>query len=250
MCKTTLDFTPNDINRLKEFVKQNQSKNYVEKREKRNVHLSLPEISRELMWENQFDCLLTSCQKSGPNSQVAKFLHPNSFPFSLVECTKKKKYIEKFVTDTLYLYGGIRFSSKIGKYAANNFQWLDDGGWNYLESILNLLINLRCRTPELSDKIIERKVSYLIMEKFCGIGTTQSRNYLQLLGLTRYEIPISSRFLGWLKEFGIPIEIKPKALSYPSTYDSVLDEIQELCVKLNILPCVLDACVFTRNDDE
>jgi hypothetical protein len=46
----------------------------------------------------------------------------------------------------------------------------------------------------------ERIVARVLDEQLRGIGPKQSRNLLQELGLTRYEIPLDSRVAGWLNE--------------------------------------------------
>ena len=62
-----------------------------------------------------------------------------------------------------------------------------------------------------------------------------------MLGLTIHEIPIDSRVAGWLKANGLPVK-------YPLTnerdYCRVLDDIQELCRRAKIVPCLFDAAVF------
>ncbi len=87
-----------------------------------------------------------------------------------------------------------------------------------------------------------------IDDKFSGFGPKQSRNFLQWLGLTRYEIPIGSRVVKWLKDFGFPGALSADALSDKDYYHFVSDGIQELCRASDIYPCLLDAAIFIRLD--
>jgi hypothetical protein len=256
--------SPSDIEKTLNFVKQMESKKYVKRRMQYNVLLPPQEISRNEIWETLFDCLLSTQQKSGPNSAIANFLNLKPFPFSYDRCLKEKN-IQDFVTKRLTEHGGIRRTSDIGKSVEYNLNWLETGGWTKLDKLIGILKEQRKQTPGLEHKKCERQISHKIGGFFRGIGQKQSRNYLQLLGLTRYEIPIDSRFVKWLAENRFPLVIanvsintvdkKEKKriiqhLTEPDWYDAILDKIQELCYKGKILPCILDASVFASFDEE
>lgn len=51
----------------------------------------------------------------------------------------------------------------------------------------------------------KRELADNIDQLFKCFGSKQARNFLQALGLTKYEIPIESRMMNWLEEFGFPI---------------------------------------------
>jgi len=62
---------------------------------------------------------------------------------------------------------------------------------------LENLIEIRKREPRDSDYVVERKVATYLSEGFAGegfhrVGSKQARNILQILGLTRFEIPLDS----------------------------------------------------------
>jgi len=176
-------------------------------------------------------------------------MHEKPFPFSYAICSEQENLTE-YVTRTLKSYKGIMYYNNIGTSVGKNYRWFSNGGWDKFEGLINPLIKQRKQIPALEDQKIERKACEELRSYLQGIGTKQARNYLQLLGLTRYEVPIDSRFLSWFNELGIPITLNPKALSYAPTYNAVLDKIQELCVKADVLPCILDACVYGRKDEE
>lgn len=243
------NITPNEVDRVKLFVKENEFRNFVKKRKKENIELPPPSLNRNLIWEVQFDCILSTQQKSGPSSAVAKFMHEKPFPFEYSICSEQTN-LKGYVTETFKKYSGIRFIDKISRWVELNYSWFNNGGWERFEETIDPLIEQRRRLPKIEDQITERYACEAIRTFLMGIGPKQARNYLQLLGLTRYEIPIDIRFLHWLKEYQLPIDIEQKALSYPPTYNAVLDKIQELCIKAGLLPSLLDACVFARNDEE
>ena len=99
-------------------------------------------------------------------------------------------------------------------------------------------------TPEM-----EREVANFIDERLVGFGPKQSRNLLQSLGLTRYEIPIDSRITKWLTEFGFPVKLSAGALADQGYYEFVMDAVQQLCREADEYPCVLDAAIFSSFDD-
>jgi hypothetical protein len=68
------------------------------------------------------------------------------------------------------------------------------------------------------------------------------------LGLTKYEIPIDSRITRWLNAFGFPFHLTAGALSDPHYYNLVSDGIQTMCKQSDVLPCVLDAAIFSSYD--
>ena len=51
-----------------------------------------------------------------------------------------------------------------------------------------------------------------------GIGPTRARNLLQSLGLTRYEIPLDSRVVRWLRD-RLGWNIGMESLSRPEYYE-------------------------------
>jgi hypothetical protein len=138
-------------------------------------------------------------------------------------------------------FGGIRRSEKIGRELAMNLKHLEDGLW---DDILPRLETLRTN-PSPSEEL--NAAAYLA-EKLLGVGPKQSRNLLQILGLTRYEVPIDSRLTKWLNEFGFPLRLSSVALSDPNYYNFVSRGIQELCKAAEVYPCILDAAIFASRD--
>ena len=82
-----------------------------------------------------------------------------------------------------------------------------------------------------------------------GFGPKQSRNLLQALGLTRYEIPIDSRIIKWLNgSISFPVKLTATALSDRNYYQFVCEGFQQLSAACGIYPCILDAAVFASYD--
>jgi hypothetical protein len=255
------EISDTDIDTTLSFVHEMMGKNYVKKRIRDNIAFPPPEISQLLIWEGMFDCLLSTRQKSGPGSAIAMFLNQNPFPLPYGTCVGQDDP-ESFIRDTIGSHRSIQYKNKIAQFAAHNLRWLETGGWVKIDQWLLPLQLQRKANPQPNHKISERQASHDFDEAFLGIGPKQARNYLQLLGLTRYEIPIDSRFIKWIvaNEFPLLFDGKPvqsldrkiinQRLSVPYWYDGILDRLQELCNRCDILPVVLDGCVFASFDGE
>jgi thermostable 8-oxoguanine DNA glycosylase len=137
----------------------------------------------------------------------------------------------------------LRRSTKIAIEGAKNFAILESDRWSRLDATL-------ARLPTDDEPDAERTAADFLAETFHGIGPKQSRNLLQDLGLTRFEIPIDSRIARWLNAFGFPVRINAATLADPNYYAFVSRGVQELCRAAGVLPCVLDAAVFASYDGE
>jgi hypothetical protein len=238
-----------DIRLIKEFVASQSGKSFVKKRIEKNVNGPVPEFNREIFWNTMVSCLLTTQQRSGPQSPVTRFISTNPFPLNLDKCMAQDN-LKKFVEDTITNFGGLRRAKIIGEEVLYNFKWLKNGGWQEIEAIAERLLGNRKRSPKFDDKYIERKASKIVMDGFKGFGPKQSRNLWQSLGLTRFEIPIDSRITKWWNANGFPVKISPGGLSDENYYNFVMDGIQELCKASEVYPCVLDAAIFASFDQE
>lgn len=100
----------------------------------------------------------------------------------------------------------------------------------------------------------ERSVARYVRENFYQIGLKQSRNIIQMMGLSQYVTPLDSRIVSILKEYKgiehIPDEkvALKAALQNESWYLGIEDQLNELCVKLGVKPCILDACAFVSKE--
>ena len=96
----------------------------------------------------------------------------------------------------------------------------------------------------------ERRAADYLNDKLKGFGPKQSRNLLQWIGLSRYEVPIDSRITKWLNEFGFPVRLTAKSLGDRHYYHFVSTGFQKLSEACGIVPCVLDAAIFASYDGD
>jgi hypothetical protein len=253
MAQIEWKFSEEEINHIQDIIADQENNPFVQMRWEQNVSKVEIDVSEEQFWNALLAALLTSQQRSGPDSHVTGFLKDEIHTVSLGRC-RDVADVTNFVSETLGEYGGIRYYNNIGDACEKNLERLDSGGWTDLRHELEKLIELRERAPKVTDYAIERQVATFLSERFAGeglhrIGSKQSRNILQILGLTRYEIPLDSRITKWLNtNFDLPYRISGDGLSTPAYYHFIMDIVQDGCSTSGALPCLFDAAVFSSYD--
>ena len=239
-----LHIEENDIETVRNIVNLQINHEIVIERINRNVNGNLPETSQSEIWRAQMMCLLTSQQRSGYNQPVARILDESPFRLSYENCLGENN-VESFINLTLMNSSGIRFRNKIAKCAAANFNKLENGGWDELLTWRENLREQIRQQPNTLHYELERQAA-LYMTNYKGFGPKQSRNFWQSLGLTRYEFVLDSRITGWLqREIHFCIPLASQALGNEKYYVFISDALRELCLQAGVLPCVLDAAVFS-----
>jgi hypothetical protein len=229
-----------DVEQVSRFIHKLKDDAFVKERIRRNLASDKQPISREDFWDWMIGCLLTTQQRSGPKSPVARFL---SKPFRLrLELCEPHSDLAEFVRTTLTEFGGIRFTTKIGGQVEKNLRLVQGEHWTQCFSHLDTV----CLDGTIET---ERRAANFIEEHFTGFGPKQSRNLLQCLGLTRYVLPLDSRLTKWFNKFGFPIRLSANLLSERAYYEFIEDAVQELCKRCDVYPCVLDAAIFASFDD-
>jgi hypothetical protein len=233
---------PSDIVRVRAFYERHHASPFVKLRIDRNLRTERPPVTKGQFWGYHVGCLLTTQQRSGPNSPVARFIQKRPFILPYEVC-RDRMDLAVFAQSVLSGFGGLRRSTKIGSELAANMAFLEAGGW---QPTMRLLEGVRSDpTPE-----SERRAADYLGDNLKGIGPKQSRNLLQGLGLSRWEIPIDSRITKWLNQFGFPVMLSANALGDRNYYNFVSQGFQRLCDACGIAPCVLDAAIFASYDGD
>lgn len=228
-----------DIDKVKKVIADNENA-FLQARQLRNVEKQNIVIDKDKIIKTMIMCLLTSQQRSGPNSTVGQFLRLHPFPIT-IEKLKKTNNIEEFIKVTLKENGLTRYVNRISSFFASNYRVIVERNWTLIKELEEL--------KTANSKIKERNIADKLANDFNGFGPKQSRNFLQALGLTKYEIPIDSRITTWLNDFGFPVTLTSSPLGDKGYYHFVSDGIQELCEKAKIYPCILDAAIFSSFDN-
>ena len=238
-----IKFSSHDIKNIVYQVNKNNHP-FIQRRREVNLSRMIPSYSRGKIWWTMVMCLLTSQQRSNSGSPIHRFLFANPFALTL-DSLETSTNTEEFIRETLENYGGIRFAPKIAGYMKFNLDKLNSGVWEGVERHFQILLAQRKQTPKPDHYVAERVAARYMNETFKGFGPKQSRNFWQDLGLTRYEFVLDSRFSKWLKQVGFPIPVSPGSLSDEEFYCFLSDTLRDLCVRAEILPCVLDAAIFS-----
>lgn len=229
-----------DIAKVAELVARSEKNPFVKRRRQRNLGQPRPEVSRATAWMAIIGCLLTTQQKSGPGKPVSRFLGGCPFPFSYDTCQAHSQ-LEPFARETLSGFGGIRRSPTIANQIVRALRQLEQGQWE-------ILLAHAARVDAANDFEVERVAARYIAETFDGFGPKQARNFLQWLGVAKYEIPIDSRVTKWLNREIMSFDLNANLLSDATYYEMVSDGIIALCRQASIPPCVFDAAVFASFD--
>ena len=229
-----------DIDKVKRVIADNKNA-FLQARQLRNVEKQNIVIDENTVVKTMIMCLLTSQQRSGPNSAVGQFLRLDPFPIT-IENLKTTGDVEEFIKETLRQNNLTRYVNRISSFFASNYRKIVDRNWKLINELEELKIS--------DSKVKERNIADNLASDFDGFGPKQSRNFLQALGLTKYEIPIDSRITTWLNDFGFPVALTSSPLGDKGYYHFVSDGIQELCEKAEIYPCILDAAIFSSFDND
>lgn len=236
----TWNITQTDINKVEKVIADNENA-FLQARRLRNVDKQNIVIDKDKIIKTMIMCLLTSQQRSGPNSVVGQFLRLDPFPITTDILTMTEN-VEELFKNTLRQNGLTRYVNRISSFFSSNYRTITESNWTLLKTLEEL--------KHSDSKIKEREIADKIASNFDGFGPKQSRNFLQALGLTKYEIPIDSRIITWLNDFGFPVSLTSSPLGDKGYYHFVSDGIQELCEKAKIYPCILDAAIFSSFDND
>lgn len=229
-----------DAQRIRDFVRSRRRDPLVRQRISRNVRRERDPVNVSRFWHALLLGLLTTQQRSGPDSPVTRFLGRRPFPLNFRRCSRARSP-SSLAQRTLHSHGGIRRVATIADQVSRNLPLLRGNRW----------IATRAQLRRLEHRHVaktEREVAGFLAKSFLGLGPKQSRNVLQFMGLTRHEIPLDSRVIRWFNRYGFPLKLSAQALSDPNYYAFVSDGIQALCKTSGVLPCVLDAAIFSSFD--
>lgn len=226
---------PKDVEVVRDIIAAHKENSIVVDRFERNLQPIKPPVERDEFWVRSICCLATSQQPSGEDSRVARFVNKTPFPLTLDVC-RNCEHLRELAKSEISS-AGLRFNERIAGFVVENFAYLEDGGW---QETMRVLDSLR----ETQTAECERVTAEFIDTHFKGFGPKQSRNLLQWLGLTQYEIPLDSRIMKWLNKNGFPVHLSAAALGDRNYYNFISDGVQELCRQSGVKPCVLDAAVF------
>lgn len=232
-------FSNSVITRYRKLIEENKNLPGAVRRKKLNIETPRKDlrIDKEVFWEKLVIGILTSNVTN--NTDFRKKLNDSEI--------LKYKIVKKDLKDREGISKRLK-EYKIGRYDRNsnalmkNMEILDKN-WKETEKFLE---TLRYDTTLKKERDVAK-----YLELYTQIGLKQSRNIIQMLGLSRYVVPLDRRMNTTINEYG-GIEMPKQADPYSSKYGyaDIENQINTLCAELNIYPCFFDACVFWSKDDE
>jgi hypothetical protein len=234
--KMTWCLGASDIEKVKRLIEKGKDYPLTRERTELNLRADKPQVQKADCWREMVICLVITQRSPDPDKPAGRFIETRPFPLRYVICLQQETGLKSY-TRKLLKERGIGRQKRISKAVVENWIKLDDGFWGRM---LEELENLR----QHQDAKTERKTADFIQEEFTGFGPKQARNFLQSLGLTRYEIPIGGKVAKWLNHEGwFPVPFSADALADRVFYCFVLDRIRDLCEKAGVFPCILDAAI-------
>ncbi len=229
------------LNNISKVIQNNIHKAIVQKRINTNIKKQGIDLSQSNIWKKIVGCEITTQQKSGFGSPVDLFLKSSNNP--VLDYDKCKKLQEQDISEELS-NGHLRNNKRIASFLIRIINLLESGEWNILIEKLESLNKDHTKQEEI------QVVQYLHSGLYPGLGLKQSRNFIQWLGLSVFEIPIDSRELKVLKKCKFNFVPGASALQDEVTYLFLESGIQKACELLDIKPCILDACFFASFEKE
>lgn len=231
--KIKLDISTNTLDKYADFVELHQNKRIVQDRRRNLKPSAIDEVTADDFWRAFLVGILTSQQRSGAGSGVEDLLNTElgllswdwckCNPQKIVDILKTKKY-------------AIRFPESKATYLIAGANFIEENWPTLYEKLQGL------RSDQVG--VAEERAVARYLQSFKGIGPKQSRNMIQHLGLSRYEIPLDSRIVKRLKELGFPVPLSSKALADEEYYCFVEDVLRDILCRIGVLPCIFDACAF------
>jgi len=236
--KMNITYDAKDIKMIQSVVELQTNATFLKNR---IAVMKKPKITKEIFWKSIIMGLLTSQQKSSPNSPINKILSTKPFIFGLNQLDVGNKKLQQLIIQKMNSKSGIRFVNVISLRIFENYnifmnEWID------LEKRSKQIIKMKGR-----ERInAEREFAFHLQDLFVGIGPKQSRNILQFLGIALYEIPIDSRSMKWIHQnLSFPFPLNAKIMINEEYYCFVLNFIQNICDKAKVRPAIFDAAVFS-----
>jgi hypothetical protein len=221
--------------KYRDFIARYYGRALVAERVARNIRHVDVEISKAIFWRTLVGCLLTTQQRSGEGSRVSTFLQSDDNLLQVRYCLATKN-LAAIAEKTLGQYG-LRRGRLVGVEMARAAAWLGGNGWDMVRKQLKSIVSH-------TTKKRERLVAQFLQQHVSGLGPKQSRNLIQWMGLTKYEIPLDSRLVKVLRGLAFPVPLSAAALADESYYCFVEDGLQQLLKRIGVYPCIFDACAF------
>lgn len=232
-----MGFSKAVLSSYKKLIEENIDKKFTRERYKHNVLREGMQISEGSFWRAIVKGILTTQTTNNKTFRDnIKELKIDNYSY-MKKVEDKAEYVKKL--------SGIRFTNKKPKAISRSMDILNEK-WNEIKKHLETI-----KDETTLEK--ERKVADYIRITFQGnqIKFKQSRNIIQMMGLSQYVVPLDSRVMGILQEHGgIKMPGQKHPLNSNCGYCDIEDQVNELCAALGVKPCIFDACAFASKEQD
>jgi len=128
-----------DISKVKKVVLDNENP-FLANRRRKNIDRRGIEITKDTVIATMIACLLTSQQRSGPNSNVGKFLNLIPFPLTY-EGLIKSNDLKKYTKNILIKNNLKRYVNRISDFFSNNLKLIEDNNWETTEDQIKVEVS-------------------------------------------------------------------------------------------------------------
>ncbi|MFO7681049.1 MAG: hypothetical protein R6X34_13455 [Chloroflexota bacterium] len=129
---------PQDLAQVHAFFQAYEADPFVQERRRRNLAAVKPPVGEGAVWDALAGCLLTTQQRSGPQSAISRFIGERPFPLGYDLCQSQEN-LEQWVHKTLTNFGGIRRTNILASEIQVNFTNLESGLWSEMLQTLDAL---------------------------------------------------------------------------------------------------------------
>ena len=239
-----------DVQILKKIKHQYIKSKLVLRRKKRNIDIPYRQPTRQKLWHGFVIAILTTQQRLTPDNPVGRACR--RLPVFLRLSRMKKMTLED-LRQQMSRHDLTHMLLTVSERLMGIYKYLESGGWDVLEKdILKPLFYFRSKKARWSSKaIIAEKLAADRLagnEHLKGVGPKQARNFLQHLGLIRFETPLDSRVLNFLKITSPEAPLSQSLFQDKDYYNFVMIAFQETCRRANLFPCIADRIIFDYMD--
>jgi hypothetical protein len=243
-----IEIEDTDVARLKRAFEHWCEDELVQERMQLNVYEPGEKPDMNRVWTTMALALTTSQQRSAPGTPVWDLWCADPSPLSLKNVEAWRPTIATKAAEFLKDWGVNRFYNRVGGFLEANYEKLFvNGASETLQQYVDTLWSLREQYPDGDESVRdeEREICKKVLSlELKGIGNKQCRNWLQNCRLLRYELPLDSRVLKFLRPIMPDVPLEQDLLGYASYYHFIEDTVQELCACVGLFPCVADAVMF------
>lgn len=248
--KFKISVNDRDVQMLRKLKHFYIKSSLVKRRKKRNIDIPYRRPTHHKLWHGFVIAILTTQQRLTPDNPIGRACR--RLP-KFLRLSEMKNTTLQVLRRNMRNHGLTRMLPTVSDRLFSIYKYLENGGWDNLENdILKPLFHFRlkkarwCNKAILAEKLAADKLASNGDLK--GIGPKQARNFLQHLGLIRFETPLDSRVLNYLEKTSPKMPLAQNLFQDKDYYNFVMSAFQVMCQRAHLFPCIADRIIFDYMD--